>query len=247
MLKINNLSASINKKVILNDINLEIKSGEIHALLGPNGSGKSSLATVLTGNEEWEINEGSFILDNEDVIENNIEERALKGLYLAVQKPVQFPGVPVFNFLKEIDKSKNEYMKKNNMDIFDFADHINDLCEKVGLPIEYLKRDFNVGFSGGESKRLELLQILLLEPKWVILDEIDSGMDIEAINKTIEIIKDLSGINKTAFLIISHQPKLLKSLPIKKVHIMIKGKIVYSGNKSLINKVYSQGYSEWEV
>lgn len=133
------------------------------------------------------------------------------------------------------------------MDIFDFSDHINNLCEKVGLPIEYLKRDFNVGFSGGESKRLELLQILLLEPKWVILDEIDSGMDIEAINKTIDIIKDLAHLNKTSFLIISHQPKLLKSLPIKKVHIMIKGKIVHSGNKSLINKVYNQGYSEWEV
>lgn len=247
MLKISNLSASINKKLILDNINLEIKSGDIHALLGPNGSGKSSLATILTGNEEWEIKNGSFKLNDEDVIENNIEERALKGLYLAVQKPVQFPGVSVFNFLKEIDKSKNEYLKKNNMDIFDFSDHINDLCEKVGLSKEYLKRDFNVGFSGGESKRLELLQILLLNPKWIILDEIDSGMDIDAINKTIDIIKDLSHINKTAFLIISHQPKLLKSLPIKKVHIMIKGKIVYSGNKSLIKKVYSHGYSDWEI
>jgi len=243
MLSIKNLHASINDKEILKGINLEIKAGEVHAIMGPNGSGKSTLSSVIAGKEEYEVTEGSVILNNEDLEDLAPEERAHKGIFLSFQYPVEIPGVTVTNFIKT---AINETRKAKGLDELPAKDMLKLIREKADLleiDRKFLSRSLNEGFSGGEKKRNEIFQMAMLEPKLAILDETDSGLDIDALKVV------ANGVNKlkskdNAVIVITHYQRLLDYIVPDFVHVLYNGKIVKSGGKELALELEEKGY-EW--
>lgn len=240
MLTINNLHASIEEKLILQGLNLQIGAGEVHAIMGPNGSGKSTLASVLAGNENYEAS-GNVSFDGSDLLEMEPEERAAAGLFLAFQYPVEIPGVITQNFLKTAVNAVRKKRGEAELDALQFLKLMKAEAAKIGVDEEKLKRALNVGFSGGEKKRLEVLQMAMLQPKLAILDETDSGLDVDAL----KIVADgVNGLRDGArsFLIITHYRRLLDLIKPDKVHVMWQGKIVESGGLELADKVDAGGY-----
>jgi Fe-S cluster assembly ATP-binding protein len=243
MLQVKNLHASINDKEILKGINLEIKAGEVHAIMGPNGSGKSTLSAVIAGKEDYEVTEGSVILNGEDLEDLAPEERAHKGVFLSFQYPVEIPGVTVTNFIKT---AINETRKAKGLEELPAKDMLKLIREKADLleiDRKFLSRSLNEGFSGGEKKRNEIFQMAMLEPKLAILDETDSGLDIDALKVV------ANGVNKlkskdNAVLVITHYQRLLDYIVPDFVHVLYNGKIVKSGGKELALELEEKGY-DW--
>ncbi len=243
MLTINNLHARVEEKEILKGLSLEIKPGEVHAIMGPNGSGKSTLASVLAGREAYEVTDGSVEFEGEDLLELSPEERAQKGIFLAFQYPVEIPGVSTTNFLKtainEIRKARGE----EPLDAVNFLKRMKEKMKLVNIDDSLLKRSLNEGFSGGEKKRNEVFQMAMLEPKLAILDETDSGLDIDALRIVAE------GVNKlrtpeNAVIVVTHYQRLLDYIVPDFVHVLYKGKIVKSGTKELALELEEKGY-DW--
>ena len=240
-LNINNLNVSIEGKKILDGFNLTINQGEVHAIMGPNGCGKSTLANVLAGNEDYEINSGKIIFKDEDLLDLNIEERAKAGLFLAFQYPVEIPGVNITPFLQASINSKLKNENKPELDSLSFAKLLRKKAEELGIDAEMLKRSINTGFSGGEKKRYEILQMSVLNPEFTIFDETDSGLDVDALRIVTEGINRFKN-NENSFLIITHYQKLLDYIHPDYVHVMRNGKIVKSGDITLAAEIERSGY-----
>lgn len=241
MLSIKNLRASIDGKEILKGINLEVKAGEIHAIMGPNGSGKSTLAAVLTGREGYEVTAGEVRFEGKNLLELPAEERARMGIFLAFQYPVEIPGVSITNFMKS---AVNEVRKYKNLEPLSSVDFLKLMREKeklVGLTQELASRAVNVGFSGGEKKRNEIFQMAMLEPSLGILDETDSGLDIDALKIVAEGVNKLRN-DKNAFIVITHYQRLLNYIVPDFVHVLYNGRIIKSGDKSLALELEENGY-----
>ena len=241
MLTIKNLHAKTGAKEILFGIDLEIKPGEIHAIMGPNGSGKSTLANVLAGNENYIVTAGSITFDGEELLTLPPEERAQRGLFLAFQYPVEIPGVNNSYFLKAALNNIRRYRKQKELDAFDFMSLIKGKNKILEMNENFLQREVNVGFSGGEKKRNEILQMLLLEPRLSILDETDSGLDIDALQIISRGVNSLRSKDRS-MLLVTHYQRLLSYIVPDFVHILYKGKIVKSGGKELALELESKGY-----
>jgi Fe-S cluster assembly ATP-binding protein len=243
MLTITDLQASVDDKAILKGINLEIKPGEVHAIMGPNGSGKSTLASVLAGREEYEVTGGSVDFEGQDLLEMSPEARAAAGIFLAFQYPVEIPGVTTINFLKtalnEIRKSRGEAP----LDAAQFLKLMREKAKVVNIDDALLKRSLNEGFSGGEKKRNEIFQMAMLEPKLAILDETDSGLDIDALRIVAEGVNKLRSPER-AVIVVTHYQRLLDYIVPDYVHVLYKGRIVKSGSKELAFELEEKGY-DW--
>jgi len=243
MLEINNLHASVDGKQILKGIDLKVSPGEVHAIMGPNGSGKSTLSTVIAGHEDFEIDKGEILFEDEDLIDFNTEERAHKGIFLSFQYPVEIPGVTVTNFIKA---SINQMRKANGLDEMPANVMLKKIREKSDLlkiNSKFLSRSLNEGFSGGEKKRNEIFQMAMLEPKLAILDETDSGLDIDALKIVANGVNMLRN-DDTAVVLITHYQRLLDYIVPDFVHVLSDGKIVKSGNKNLAIELEAKGY-DW--
>jgi len=243
MLSIKNLQASVEGNRILNGINLEVKPGEVHAIMGPNGSGKSTLASVLAGKEDYEVTEGSAQLDGNDIFELGPEERSREGLFLAFQYPVEIPGVSNTNFMKACVNAKRAHQGLEPVKPHEFLKMIKEKAALVDLDPKFLHRSVNEGFSGGEKKRNEVFQMAMLEPKLSIMDETDSGLDIDALKVVAKGVNALRNENN-AFVVITHYQRLLNYIVPDYVHVLYQGRIVKSGDKSLALELEEKGY-DW--
>ncbi|HNP08187.1 MAG TPA: Fe-S cluster assembly ATPase SufC [Cyclobacteriaceae bacterium] len=250
MLKIKNIHARVEDKTILNGINLDVKPGEVHAIMGPNGSGKSTLASVLAGREDFEVTEGSIEFLGKDLLKMSPEDRAREGVFLAFQYPVEIPGVSTVNFMKTALNKIREYRGQDTLDAVSFLTLMKEKIKLVDIDQSLLSRSLNESFSGGEKKRNEIFQMAMLEPKLAILDETDSGLDIDALRIV------ANGVNKlqtkdNATIIVTHYQRLLDYIVPDYVHVLYNGKIVKSGTKELAMELEEKGYdwikSEMEV
>ena len=241
MLKIEDLHVNVKDKKILQGINLEVKPGEVHAMMGPNGSGKSTLANVLSGRDGYEIVKGKISYLKENLLELEPEVRACKGLFLAFQYPVVIPGVSGMNFLRTTINAVRKYRKQKELDGINFLKLLRKKAKILKIDEKLIKRSVNTGFSGGEKKRSEILQMSLLEPKLAILDETDSGLDIDALKIVANGVNKLKNKNRS-FLIITHYQRLLNHIVPDKVHILSKGRIIKSGDKNLAIELEKKGY-----
>ena len=243
MLEVKNLHVSINGNKILKGINLTINAGEVHAIMGPNGSGKSTFAQVLAGREEYEVTEGEVLYNGENLLELSAEDRARKGIFLAFQYPVEIPGVSNVNLLKTAVNEIRKFHNEEELDAIDFLNLIKDKMKLVELDESFLKRSVNEGFSGGEKKRNEIFQMAVLNPKLAILDETDSGLDIDALKVV------ANGVNKlkskdNATVVVTHYQRLLDYIVPDFVHVLYNGQIVKSGGKQLAFELEEKGY-DW--
>ncbi len=243
MLSINNVHASVEEKKILNGINLEVNPGEVHAIMGPNGSGKSTLSTVIAGHEDYEVNEGSIFFDGEDIGELDAEERAHKGIFLSFQYPVEIPGVTVTNFIKTAINASRKGQGLEEMPANEMLKKIREKAALLEIDSKFLSRSLNEGFSGGEKKRNEIFQMAMLEPKLAILDETDSGLDIDALKIVANGVNKLKNENN-AVVVITHYQRLLDYIVPDYVHVLYNGKIVKSGTKELAHELEAKGY-DW--
>ena len=242
MLNIDNLYAKIDKKAILNGLSLKIKPGEVHAIMGPNGSGKSTLANILSGKQGYEIS-GNVSYENKNLFDLAIEERAHKGLFLAFQYPLEIPGVNTSNFLKTSLNAIRKSNGKKELDALEFLKIVKEKASKLKMDEKILNRQLNVGFSGGEKKKNEILQMSLIEPKMAILDETDSGLDIDALKIVANGVNTLRN-KERSFLIITHYQRLLDYIKPDFVHVLIKGKIAKSGCMELAEELEKVGYEK---
>ena len=245
MLKVENLHAKVGDKEILKGINLEVKAGEVHAIMGPNGSGKSTLASVLAGNEKFTVTEGKVEFEGENLLDLPIEERSRKGLFLGFQYPVEIPGVSMANFMKI---AVNEQRKYRGLEPLTAAEYLKMMREKsaiVELDSKLTSRAVNEGFSGGEKKKNEIFQMAMLEPKLAVLDETDSGLDIDALRIVATGVTKLH-TEENATIVITHYQRLLDYIVPDYVHVLYKGRIIYSGDKSLALKLEKEGY-DWLI
>lgn len=243
MLKISNLHASIEDKEILRGINLEVKPGEVHAIMGPNGSGKSTLASVLAGREDYEITEGSVDFMSKDLLDLAPEERAAEGIFLAFQYPVEIPGVTTINFLKTAINQIKKYRGEEPMNAAAFLKLMKQKAKLVKIDDQLLRRSLNEGFSGGEKKRNEIFQMAMLEPVLGLLDETDSGLDIDALRIVADGVNQLKN-EERSFVVITHYQRLLDYIVPDYVHVLYKGRIVKSGTKELALELEEKGY-DW--
>ena len=241
MLEINNLSVSVENKKILNNFSLNVQKGEVHAIMGPNGSGKSTLSNVLGGKDGYNIQSGKINFKNKNLFELSIDERAKFGLFLAFQYPVELPGVSVTPFLKTAINSKLKSQGLKELDTLEFAKELKKAADFLGIPNDMLKRSINDGFSGGEKKRYEILQMTLLKPDLAILDETDSGLDIDALKSVSKGVNKLINDNNS-LIVITHYQRLLNYIIPDHVHILLDGKIVKSGDKNLALELEKKGY-----
>ena len=246
MLSIENLHVSVDGKEILSGLDLELKGGEVHAIMGPNGSGKSTLSYVLSGREGYEVTSGKIFYQGENLLEMDPEERAGKGLFLAFQYPVEIPGVSSMNFLKTAANSIRKFRGEAEFDAMDFVKFVREVTKKLNITDDMLKRSVNSGFSGGEKKRNEVLQMAVLEPTLCILDETDSGLDVDALRVVGEGISALKSKTRS-FLVITHYPRILEYIVPDRVHVLAGGKIVKTGNKELAHELEKTGYSEYMI
>jgi Fe-S cluster assembly ATP-binding protein len=243
MLSIKNLHASIEGNEILRGINLEVKAGEVHAIMGPNGSGKSTLASVLAGREEYEVTEGEVIFQGKELLEMAPEDRAREGVFLAFQYPVEIPGVSSTNFLRTALNQVREYRGQEPLDAVKFLSLMKEKMALVEIDQKLLSRSLNEGFSGGEKKRNEIFQMAMLEPTLAILDETDSGLDIDALRIVSNGVNKLKS-DKTATIVVTHYQRLLDYIVPDYVHVLYKGRIVKSGTKELALELEEKGY-DW--
>jgi Fe-S cluster assembly ATP-binding protein len=243
MLKIKNLKASIEDKEILKGIDLEVNAGEVHAIMGPNGSGKSTLASVLAGREEFKVTEGEVIYEGKDLLELEPDERAKEGIFLAFQYPVEIPGVSTTNFLKTALNQIREHRGQEPLDAVSFLTRVREKMKLVEMDQSLLSRALNEGFSGGEKKRNEIFQMAVLEPKLSILDETDSGLDIDALKIVANGVNKLRSKEK-AVIVVTHYQRLLNYIIPDFVHVLYQGKIVKSGTKKLALELEEKGY-DW--
>lgn len=243
MLSIKNLCAKIGDKPILNGINLEIKPGEVHAIMGPNGSGKSTLASVLSGREEYDVTGGSVTFLGKDLLEAAPEERAREGIFMAFQYPVEIPGVSTINFMKTALNQIREHRGLPALDAISFLNVMKEKMKLVEIDQSLLNRSLNEGFSGGEKKRNEIFQLAMLEPKLAILDETDSGLDIDALKIVANGVTKLR-TNENSTIVVTHYQRLLDYIVPDFVHVLYKGKIVKSGTKELALELEAKGY-DW--
>ena len=244
MLEIRNLSATVDGKAILRGVDLAIAAGELHALMGPNGSGKSTLAHVLAGREGYEVTEGSVLYKGRDLLAMAPEERAGEGLFLAFQYPVEIPGVSSTTFLKTALNAVRRHRGEPELDAMQFLKLVRQKTKALGITDEMLKRAVNVGFSGGEKKRNEVLQMAVLEPTLAVLDETDSGLDIDALKIVADGVNALRAPAR-AFLVITHYQRLLTYIVPDRVHVLAEGRIVRSGGKELALELEAKGYGEY--
>lgn len=248
MLKIENLHVAIENKdgggEILKGLTLRVPMGEVHALMGPNGSGKSTLSHAVAGRAEYEVTSGSVTLDGEDLLALAPNERAAKGLFLSFQNPMEIPGVATMNFIRTALNAQRRTRGEEEMSAADFLKAMRAKAKLVGLSDEKLKRPFNVGFSGGEKKRMEMLQMALLEPRFTIMDETDSGLDIDALKMVGEVVNALRAPNR-GFLIITHYQRLLEYIRPDRVHVLAAGRIVKSGGPDLAAELEKSGYEQF--
>jgi Fe-S cluster assembly ATP-binding protein len=242
MLKIENLHARVEGKDILRGLDLEIAAGEVHAIMGPNGSGKSTLGHVLAGRPGYEVTQGSVTFQGEDLLEMETEERARAGIFLAFQYPVEIPGVSNMEFLKASVDAVREQRGEAALDAVNFMKRAREACKTANLPAEFLKRGVNEGFSGGEKKRNELIQMMLLEPKLCLLDETDSGLDIDALQVVAAGVNAMRAPDR-AFVLVTHYQRLLSFVEPDHVHVLAEGRIVRSGDKQLALELEDRGYA----
>ena len=245
MLNIKNLKAGIEETKILKGINLEINAGEIHAIMGPNGSGKSTLSSVIAGDENYEVESGSIMLNGEDLLEMDPDERAHKGVFLSFQYPVEIPGISVSNFMKAAINEKRKKLGQDPISAKDLLHKMKEKMELLNMQKGYLSRNMNEGFSGGEKKRNEIFQMAMLEPKLSILDETDSGLDIDALKVVANGVNKLKS-KENATIIITHYQRLLNYIVPDFVHVLHDGKIIKSGGKELALELEAKGY-EWVI
>jgi Fe-S cluster assembly ATP-binding protein len=243
MLSIDNLHASVEGKPILNGINLDVRAGEIHAIMGPNGSGKSTLSSVIAGNEDYDVTKGDIVFKSENIIELSPEERAHKGIFMSFQYPVEIPGVTVTNFIKTAINSNLKARGESEMPAKQMLKKIREKAELLEIDSRFLSRSLNEGFSGGEKKRNEIFQMAMLEPSLSILDETDSGLDIDALKIVANGVNKLKSKNN-AVIIITHYQRLLDYIIPDYVHVLHEGKIVKSGDKDLAHELEKKGY-DW--
>ena len=244
MFEIKDLHVNISEveKKIINGINLKINPGEVHAIMGPNGSGKSTLSYTLSGKEGYEIEKGDIELDGESILDDEPDERAAKGIFLAFQYPIEIPGVGNLSFIRTALNSQRKFNGKDEFNPAEFLKILREKADFLNVDMEMLKRPLNVGFSGGEKKRNEILQMALLEPRFCILDETDSGLDVDAMKQVSKGVNFLRSENRS-FLIITHYQRLLNYIKPDFVHIMAKGKIIKTGGPELALEVEDQGYT----
>ena len=241
LLEINNLYAEAEGKQILKGLNLKINNGETHVIMGPNGAGKSTTANVILNNPEYKKTSGEILFEGENINEESTDKIAKKGIFMSFQSPVEIPGISTFNFLKY---AKNKVTEKP-VKVFEFKDQIKNYMDELSMNPKLVERNLNVGFSGGEKKKNEILQMLVLNPKLAILDETDSGLDVDAIrtvSKGIEMYKNA----ENAVLIITHNTRILENLKVDYVHILVDGKIVKTGDASLAQEIEENGYSQYK-
>ena len=244
LLEIKNLYASVDNKEIIKGLNLTINEGEVHAIMGPNGAGKSSLSYVLSGKDGYEVTSGEILFKGKNLLELNTEDRARNGLFLSLQYPTEIPGVTVSNFLKHSLNAIRKYKNEEELDTLQFMKHLKTEAQKLNINPDMLKRFVNVGFSGGEKKRFETLQMALLKPDFSILDEIDSGLDIDALKIVSEGVNSLR-TQHNAFLLITHYQRLLSHITPDVIHIFADGHIVKTGDKSLALELEEYGYANF--
>ena len=244
MLDITDLRACVEKKEILKGLSLHINEGEVHAIMGPNGSGKSTLAQVLAGHPAYRVTQGQVLFCGKDLLKMSVSERAHQGLYLGFQYPVELPGVPYATFLKQALAAHKKANGQEPMDAPSFIRYIKLRAQAVGVSDDMLKRPVNVGFSGGEKKRLEVLQMAVLEPKLCMLDELDSGLDIDALRQLSQAVNVMRDSGRS-FLLITHYDRLLQYIQPDVVHVMKDGRIIESGDKTLAQKLEEKGYADY--
>jgi len=245
LLEVKNLHVGVEDEdiKILNGVDLTLDTGEMHAIMGPNGSGKSTLAAVLAGREEYEVLEGEILYDGEDLLELEPEERAEEGIFLAFQYPVELPGVSMTNFLKESVNAVREARGQEELSSADFLQYMREKASLVDIDADLTKRSVNEGFSGGEKKRNEIFQLAMLEPKLAILDETDSGLDIDALKSVADGVNKLRN-DERGFLVITHYERILQYITPDRVHVMLDGRVVRSGDKELATTLEEKGY-DW--
>ncbi len=253
MLKLKNIAVKVEDKLIVDPISLKIKPGQIHAMMGPNGSGKSSLAQALAGHPNYDLvtkDQSELNLGQAELLDLDVQQRSKAGLFLGVQNPPEVPGLRVLSFLWEAYQNQfahNQYRDQEPEfnSLVEFNQYLRELAEEVGLSQDFVNRGLNEGFSGGEKKKLEMLQLLILKPQYAILDEIDSGLDLDAVKSVAVQIRKLAKEEKIGFLIISHNPSLFRVIEPDSAHVMIDGQIVASNGTKLIAKLKKYGYQEW--
>lgn len=241
LLSVNNLNVSIDDKHILHDVNMQINEGEAHVLMGPNGAGKSTLGYALMGNPQYTINSGEIIFDGNDITSESPDKRAKAGMFLSFQTPLKVPGLTVESFLR----SALEQRTGKRIKLFDFKKKLEAAMELLQLDPSYAKRDLNVGFSGGEKKKTEILQLLMFRPKLAILDETDSGLDVDAVRLVSNGIKTYLEEENGALLVITHSTRILDAFDIDKTHVIVDGHIVADGDASVVDDINENGYEKY--
>ena len=247
LLKINNLKASVTEteEKILDGLNLTIGKGETHAIMGPNGGGKSTLVNVIAGKDSYTVDSGEIKFEQEDLIEMPVDERAKKGIFMAFQYPSEIPGVRPWQFIKASVDAKRKYEGEKELSVREFSKKYDQNLEIVGINQDLMKRSLNEGFSGGEKKRNEVFQMLMLEPNLALLDETDSGLDVDALKSVGDVVNRMRNDDRS-FLIVTHYQRLLDHIRPDHVHVLIKGKIVKSGGYELVKKIEENGYESFE-
>ena len=238
LLTINNLTTSAEDKTILRDLNLKINSGETHVLMGPNGAGKSTLGNVILGNPQYTVDKGSIVWKDEDITALRTDERAKKGMFMSFQSPIEIPGISISQFIR----TAMEANSTQKIRFKDFRAKMNEAIKTLNINPNWINRELNVGFSGGERKKIEMLQLLMLQPKFAILDETDSGLDVDAVKTVSQGIEVFQKEDNHSLLIITHNSKILQYLDIDYVHIIVNGTIIKTGDASLIKLINEQGY-----
>lgn len=241
LLSIKNLSASVDNEMIIKDINLDIRPGETHVLLGPNGAGKSTLGNVLMGNPVYKVESGSITFEGEEIVNESADKRANRGMFLSFQNPLEVPGLSLESFIRNAIRQKTGKAVK----ILKFKKELEEKMGLLNMDPSYADRDLNVGFSGGEKKKAEILQLLMLNPKFAILDETDSGLDVDAVKNVSKGIEEYQKSEDGALLIITHSTKILESLKVDYTHVLVKGQLVKTGDASLVKEINENGFEAY--
>lgn len=242
LLKVEGLSVDVDDQEILHGIDLSIKKGETHVLMGPNGAGKSTLGNALMGNPKYKITNGSIFFDGKDILQDITDQRARDGMFLSFQNPLEVPGISLGNFIR----NALEQRTKKRIRLWDFKKEMKKAMEVLQMDESYADRDLNVGFSGGEKKKAEILQLLMLKPSFAILDETDSGLDVDAVRTVSKGIEEYQKNKNGALLIITHSTRILESLHVDQTHVLVDGKIAASGDASMVEEINEHGFEQYE-